>query len=153
MRMSPRNSSGRSILLRALPLLVCAPSIYCFSSQRMQIPSTQLKQPLCSRSSSSLNPRSFHLQLRSANQEDDANQTRGTPDLLVAETSLGLKRVSWLSWWSQMILTVTSSVILVFAKNVVTGMRDAQVNFLLAGCGTYVLCLDQVSQFFQLALA
>ena len=35
-----------------------------------------------------------------------------------------------------MILTVTSSVILVFAKNVVTGFKDAQVNFLLAGTGT-----------------
>ncbi|CAB9508402.1 Protein of unknown function (DUF3611) [Seminavis robusta] len=34
-----------------------------------------------------------------------------------------------------MILTVTSSVILIFAKNVVTGLRDASVNFVLAGTG------------------
>ena len=57
------------------------------------------------------------------------------PDILVAETSLGLQRISWFSWWCQMILTVTSSVILIFAKNVVSSVRDAQVNFVLAGSG------------------
>jgi Protein of unknown function (DUF3611) len=70
--------------------------------------------------------------------DDDVSMTDTTPpppDVLVAETSLRLKRVSWLSWWCQVILTVTSSVILVFAKNVVSGVRDAQVNFVLAGTG------------------
>ena len=136
--MPPGNSSSHLLAFLALPIfvyLVGIPSVYCFSSQRMQIPTRQTQRP---HSFSSLNPRPLHHdQLRSKiEEEDDVNPPLDSPDMLVAETSLGLKRVSWLSWWSQMILTVTSSVILVFAKNVVTGMRDAQVNFLLAGCGT-----------------
>jgi len=80
--------------------------------------------------------------------EDDDNESNDAPaklpraDTVVVETSLGLKRASWLSWWSQMILTVTSAVILVFAKNVVAGSpkqlsSGAQVNFLLSGAGMY----------------
>ena len=61
--------------------------------------------------------------------------SRKSTDVVVAETSLGLRRISWLSGWAQIILTVTSAVILIFAKNAVTGIRDAQVNFLLAGSG------------------
>lgn len=63
---------------------------------------------------------------------------------IVAETSLTLKRVSWLSWWSQMILTVSSSVILIFAKNVVSaGLHPsmAYINFLLPGTGMCVFVL------------
>lgn len=35
------------------------------------------------------------------------------------ETSKALKRISWFSWWSQVILTTVSAVILSFARNVV----------------------------------
>lgn len=57
-------------------------------------------------------------------------------DALVAETSLGLKRVSWLSWWAQVILTTISAVILIFARNVAGGgARDVQLNFVLPGTG------------------
>lgn len=64
--------------------------------------------------------------------------SRKSTDSLVADSSLQLRRISWLSWWAQMILTVTSSVILMFAKNVGTGLRDVQVNFFLAGSGILV---------------
>lgn len=38
------------------------------------------------------------------------------PDPVVQESVRVLKRASWFSWWSQLILTTISSVILVFAK-------------------------------------
>ena len=62
------------------------------------------------------------------------SDTPPPPDALVTETSLGLKRVSWLSWWAQVILTTVSAVILFFARNVAS-VREAQVNFFLPGTG------------------
>jgi hypothetical protein len=40
-------------------------------------------------------------------------------DELILETSKTLHRISWLSWWSQVILTVVSSITLIFARNVI----------------------------------
>lgn len=62
-------------------------------------------------------------------------------DPLVLKTSELLRRLSWLAWWSQLILTTVSSVTLLFAKNVIgasnTGTIASSVlpNFLLAGTG------------------
>lgn len=44
-------------------------------------------------------------------------------DPLVVDTSLSFRRISWLSWWSQVILTTVSSVTLLFARNVVVARR------------------------------
>ena len=41
-------------------------------------------------------------------------------DPLVRDTSLIMRRLSWLSWWAQLILTTVSSVTLLFARNVIT---------------------------------
>lgn len=102
---------------------------FTFSHPRASI---QQRQTLPSRRCISSSPtRTLPLfQARS----DEEEELQLEPDIVVAEASLGLKRVSWLSWWAQMILTVTSSVILIFAKNVVKN-REAQVNFFLAGTG------------------
>jgi hypothetical protein len=61
-------------------------------------------------------------------------------DPLVLDTSLSFRRISWLSWWSQVILTTVSSVTLLFARNVVVARRAvAAVSgasvFWLAGWG------------------
>jgi hypothetical protein len=60
------------------------------------------------------------------------------PDPLIVDTSEVLGRVSWLSWWAQMILSVIASVTLMFARNVTT--QSSQLNpvgsgFFLAGAG------------------
>ena len=62
-------------------------------------------------------------------------------DPLVQETSTLTRRLSWLSWWSQMILTTVASVTLVFARNVLRqshpslAAANSLPNFVLAGSG------------------
>jgi len=72
---------------------------------------------------------------------DEAMEVRGPKlDSLVETVSFRLKRVSWLSWWSQVILTTVASVTLLFTRNVVslqaTGVavnRNLFPNYFLAG--------------------
>jgi hypothetical protein len=62
-------------------------------------------------------------------------------DPLVKETSRMLKRVFFFSWWAQVILTTVSTVILLFARNVVgpaTGRGPAPPPFFLSGTGVLV---------------
>ena len=69
-------------------------------------------------------------------------------DPLVRDTSLIMRRLSWLSWWAQLVLTTVSSVTLLFARNVITRVAPtaaspttstagaaaaAMPNFVLAG--------------------
>jgi uncharacterized membrane protein len=71
---------------------------------------------------------------------DEEPPFQATTDLVVKETSLVLKRVSWFSWWSQIILTTVSAVILSFSRSVVG--RNATVgpvpSFLLSGAGVLI---------------
>lgn len=61
------------------------------------------------------------------------------PDPLIVDTSEVLGRVSWLSWWAQVILTVIASVTLLFARNV-TLSATPQNNSVAATIGPgYVL--------------
>ena len=81
--------------------------------------------------------RLLRLQMTGSNSEEE---TVVKVDPLVQETSLLLRRLSWLTWWSQLILTTVSSVTLLFARNVI-GLSQTQTssnvlpNFLLAGTG------------------
>lgn len=86
-----------------------------------------------------------------AGKESDAEVTPFVQkDPLIRETARTLRRVSWFSWWSQVILTVISSVILLFAKSVMTGQQQPRMvvgsammtagagggpSFFLSGCG------------------
>lgn len=59
-------------------------------------------------------------------------------DPIVKEASAVLRRLSWFTWWSQLILTTVSSVTLLFARNVIGAQSNAILspslpNFLLAG--------------------
>jgi hypothetical protein len=79
-----------------------------------------------------------------------AKDSEGPPkikvDPLVKETSALTRRLSWLSWWSQLILTTVSAVTLVFARNVIkqshTSITEANSlpNFVLAGGGIVCSC-------------
>ena len=66
------------------------------------------------------------------------------PPPLIQETSRILRRVSFFSWWSQVILTTVSGVILTFARRItIAGTRDAAVltagpSFFLSGLGLMV---------------
>jgi hypothetical protein len=62
-------------------------------------------------------------------------------DPLVKDAGLLTRRLSWLSWWSQLILTTVSAVTLVFARNVIRqshpsiAAANSLPNFVLAGGG------------------
>jgi hypothetical protein len=75
--------------------------------------------------------------------DDDAQVEKTQPptDPLVKETSRLLKRVFFFSWWAQVILTTISTVILLFARNVVgpvAGRGAAPPPFFLSGTGVLV---------------
>ena len=71
-------------------------------------------------------------------EEESSSQKK---DELVKAASLSLRRCSWFSWWSQIILTVVSSITLLFARGVMNagttqGLKKFGVNdFFLAGAG------------------
>lgn len=78
--------------------------------------------------------------------EDDGGESiaKVQVDPLVKDTAVLLRRLSWLTWWSQLILTTVSSVTILFARNVIgastptttyTMVNASLPNFLLAGLG------------------
>jgi Protein of unknown function (DUF3611) len=56
-------------------------------------------------------------------------------DPIIRNAAKVLQRTSWISWWSQVILTVISSIILLFAKSVTTSSTTNSPNFLLSAVG------------------
>lgn len=75
---------------------------------------------------------------------DSKSKGEPTPqktDELVQSASRSLRRCSWFSWWAQIILTVVSSITLLFARSVMNigaaqGIKKFGVNdFFLAGAG------------------
>jgi len=66
-------------------------------------------------------------------------------DPVIQEAAIQLRRVNWISWWSQVILSVVSTITLLFAKSVLkTGANKSSVagGFLFAGSG---VCLSFLS--------
>ena len=85
----------------------------------------------------------FLLQSKPEGSADAEPPLSSTRDALVLEASRALRRVSWLSWWSQVILSTVSAVTLVFARSVLhssttTGFKRADGLF-LAGTGAFSL--------------
>jgi hypothetical protein len=79
-------------------------------------------------------------------EEDEEEPVFQQTSPVIQETSRILRRVSFLSWWSQVILTSVSGVILGFARSI-TVTRDAAIkgtdpSFILSSIG---LCLSAVS--------
>lgn len=79
---------------------------------------------------------------RSSGGEKDGEDPTAEISALVKATSKQLQRVSWFSWWAQMILTTVSTTILVFAASVVrSGAKTAATaapSFFLSGLS--ILC-------------
>jgi hypothetical protein len=78
-----------------------------------------------------------HIIARRMKSEDDSSVVKNS-DGLIQETSLAIGRTSWFSWWTQVILTVVSSVTLIFSRSVLNtldGSRRQPVGFFLAGSG------------------
>ena len=84
------------------------------------------------------------------NEDNEKEDTSPPPlriDPLLASASKALRRSSWLSWWTQVILSTISAVTLIFAKSVLSSspgmggggssdvLRNASGGFLLAGSG------------------
>ena len=68
----------------------------------------------------------------------DGDETEKRVDELIVKASQGLRRSSWFSWWSQVILTVISSITLLFATSVLQSSGAVQRRgggFFLAGSG------------------
>jgi hypothetical protein len=105
------------------------------------------KQPSCSKSLLSPTfqlPTTSSLYLGLVDGDPAQEEFGGAKnDPLVKDASKLLFRLSWLSWWAQLILTVISSVTLLFARNVITGVSSGMgaatsgvailPNFLIAG--------------------
>lgn len=66
-------------------------------------------------------PSTHPLRLSSAPAYDDDSGI----DPLIARTSQRLKACSWISWWSQLVLTVISAVTFLFARNVMDAQAAA----------------------------
>jgi hypothetical protein len=68
-------------------------------------------------------------------------------DPIISEAALKLKRLNWFSWWSQVILTVVSSITLLFARSVLQAGKSNRSElvtggFFLAGSGITVSFLS-----------
>lgn len=82
--------------------------------------------------------------------EDDEDDTADDQPVfqqaspLLQETSRVLRRISFFSWWSQVILTTVSGIILTFARRItISGSRDSAIvgadpSFFLSGVGLLV---------------
>lgn len=65
-------------------------------------------------------------------------QKETTTDSLIESSAITLRRLTWVSWWSQVILTVVSSITLLFAKSVLRAGNERSAvagGFVFAGSG------------------
>lgn len=81
---------------------------------------------------------SFLLQQRSFQEGSEDSVQAREEDPIIESSAIMLRRLNWVSWWSQVILTVVSSITLLFAKSVLkAGSEKSSVagGFLFAGSG------------------
>ncbi len=81
----------------------------------------------------------FKFSRLSENDDECEGGVVGPIDPLIKDSSTYLRRLNWFSWWSQVILTVVSSVTLLFARAVLKSGSNVGSpvtgGFLFAGCG------------------
>jgi hypothetical protein len=141
--------SIRLVLLAALTFATVSVSAFQIQKPQASVRSFQVevRVPTLPKTTSA-SCRSHSSRLFRASTDGDDNDTdaqgleKGPPtDPVVKETSRMLKRVFFFSWWAQVILTTISTVILLFARNVVgpaTGRGPAPPPFFLSGTGVLV---------------
>ena len=86
-------------------------------------------------------------ELKSSTYDNDSssgdNNMNGGIDPVIRDVATRLRRVNWFSWWSQVVLTVISSITLLFARSVLNALSSAYSTtpstapggFLFAGSG------------------
>jgi hypothetical protein len=118
-------------------------AVSAFQINQPQVRNFQVEVRVPTLPKASCRARSSRL-FRASYDDDDAQgveKAQPPTDPLVKETSRTLKRVFFFSWWAQVILTTISTVILLFARNVVgppvRGMA-APPPFFLSGTGVIV---------------
>lgn len=90
-------------------------------------------------------PSTIYFNERSSSFKDYIRlQTSSSPstemDPVISETAVRLRRLNWFSWWSQVILTIVSSITLLFARSVLQVGKSNRSDlvtggFFLAGSG------------------
>lgn len=141
--------SQRITKLLRLVLLGCACSSVVESFQTLSTSLSYRSNAIIARHNSAspslCNRKSFLIQ---AAADDGYADRKFQVDSLVRETSTLTRRLSWFSWWAQLILTTVSSVTLVFARNVIRQSHpsiaeaNSLPNFLLAGSAIVFSCIS-----------
>lgn len=108
-------------------------------------------------------PKSSSMSLTSSSSYNDNNSSSSSSiDPLITRASLTLRASSWVSWWSQLILTVVSAVTFLFARNVLADNAAVGVvgssakmlgKFVLPGVGIALSSLSIVWTWGQRRLA
>ena len=71
----------------------------------------------------------LNSQLKSSTNDSGASEDNNTDgiriDPVIRDVATRLRRVNWISWWSQVVLTVISSITLLFARSVLNAFSSA----------------------------
>ena len=116
----------RRFIIQLLFLLVALPSSNAFSPASSLIPKARISHQYVPRRVNFVSTHLFEKKKSSNKSSSDDEEDGDTPNLdvhvdpLVRSASLLMRRLSWFSWWAQLILTTISSVTLLFARNVIT---------------------------------
>ena len=137
-----RPITGSSIFLSSIPStsrLALKPHSNAFAAIDQYIIRGNLplrNRPHCSSSGTRTISRLFAASAKNKDDDDASLPVPAPTDPLLLETSKVLRRASWFSWWSQVILTTISSVILLFAKSTaVQRVSTPPPSFVLSGAG------------------
>jgi hypothetical protein len=66
------------------------------------------------------------------------------PSKVLKKAAKSLHRISWLSWWSQVILTTISAVTLLFARSVGAAGKNNLSQIFLAGTGRFFFTTSSI---------
>ena len=116
-KMATPRAPLRSIAAALLVLLLFPLS--CNAFQRYHMPRVVSRSALPIRPAHAAKTSvSCALSASSSSSSESEGRPRNKPDKLIETTAYTLRRTSWFSWWSQVILTTISAVILLFARSV-----------------------------------
>jgi len=115
----------------ALPFLVSV-GFLVYNTKSFHLSPTKSRLLLGTTVPAALRPHQLNL-MDKAKGDDELTKVFDEVSPVLQNTSRLLRRVSWISWWSQVILTTVSTVILTFARR--AGNRS---NWLLSGLGVTV---------------
>ena len=115
----------RRFIIQLLFLLVALPSSKAFSPASSLIPNAKISHHYDPKRVNFVSTQLFEKKKTNgkSSSDDEDGDTRNLDvnvDPLVRSASLVMRRLSWFSWWAQLILTTISSVTLLFARNVIT---------------------------------